>query len=172
MKYNTTYLSVPIFDLDWFTLPIENDNDYNGLLLSGGGGSTKSGVKNQIQIMREISKDSDKYEAIQQLETDNEKNSSLCSGVSSGEINSHSIICVTIVNLCRIYKVSTKSNEDKTANKTNQLYFTQVGEFVADFATEASVNCSIIIPSGMIITGGDDSICRIWDVNTYNGRNL
>ena len=28
MKYNTTYLSVPIFDLDWLTLPIENDNDY------------------------------------------------------------------------------------------------------------------------------------------------
>lgn len=184
MKYNTTYLSVPIFDLDWLTLPIENDNDYNGLLLSGGGGSTKSGVKNQIQIMRETSKGGDKYEAVQQLETDSDSNSRLCSGVSSGEINSHSSICVTIVNLCRIYKVSTKSNSNeeqnvnktnnndnnssKSSNKNNQLYFTQVGEFVADFATEASVNCSIIIPSGMIITGGDDSICRIWDVDTSN----
>ena len=168
MKYNTTYLSVPIFDLDWLTVPIENDNDYNGLLLSGGGGSTKSGVKNQIQIMREISKGGDKYEAVQQLETDSDSNSSLCSGVSSGEINSHSIICVTIVNLCRIYKVSTNTNGEQKDTKKNQLSFTQVGEFVADFATEASVNCSVIVPSGMIITGGDDSICRVWEIASYD----
>lgn len=159
MKYNITYLKVPTFDLDWLTIPIDNDNDENVILLPGGGGSTKSGVKNQVQIMREITKGGDKYALVQSLETDNDNSSSLCSGISTGEINSHTIICVILCKLCRLYEVTI----DKENKKFN---FNQVGEFQADFADDAAVNCSIIIPSGMIITGGDDGICRIWEVDS------
>ena len=159
MKYNITYLKVPTFDLDWLTIPIDNDNDEHAILLPGGGGSTKSGVKNQVQIIRETSKGSDKYAVAQGLETDSDISSSLCSGISTGEINSHNVICVTLCKFCRLYEVTI----DKEKSNFN---FNQVGEFQADFAEDAAVNCSIIIPSGMIITGGDDGICRIWDVNS------
>jgi len=158
MKYNITYLKVPTFDLDWLSIPIDNNNDESVILLPGGGGSTKSGVKNQVQIMRDLTK-CDKYTLEQSLETDNDISSSLCSGISTGEINSHSVICAILCKFCRLYEVTI----DKDKKSFN---FNQVGEFQADFADDAAVNCSIIIPSGMIITGGDDGICRIWEVDS------
>jgi hypothetical protein len=73
-------LSVPSFDLKWCSL----FEDSNLLLLCGGGGGTKSGVKNQLQIVRII--DPSKIEVVTSYITDDETTRRLCCGVATGKI--------------------------------------------------------------------------------------
>lgn len=77
-------LSVPSFDLKWCSLFEDN----NLLLLCGGGGGTKSGVKNQLQIVRII--DPSKIEVVTSYITDDETTRRLCCGVATGKIG----VCV------------------------------------------------------------------------------
>lgn len=43
-------LPVPVFSLSWFNSSNDKDADISHVLLPGGGGSTKSGIKNQVMI--------------------------------------------------------------------------------------------------------------------------
>lgn len=72
-------INVPAFGLSWSSHP--EDSASNILLLPGGGGSTRSGVKNQI-IIASLSEDKIDFKPIHL--TDTEKRSSLCSGISLG----------------------------------------------------------------------------------------
>lgn len=78
---NTTRLRVPTFDLVWLEDDLEG---ISYLLAPGGGGSARSGVRNQVQIIRRSSKYG--FDLIGGIETDTEGRNFLCSGVSSGEI--------------------------------------------------------------------------------------
>jgi WD40 repeat protein len=41
----------------------------------------------------------------------------------------------------------------------------KMSEFKADFSTGGTVTCACILPSGHMVTGGDDGICRLWAIN-------
>ena len=73
-------LNVPSFDLVWLSL---TNNDHVALI-AGGGGSFKSGVKNQIQIARVH--DADKVEVLESYITDEDTKRRLCCGLACGRI--------------------------------------------------------------------------------------
>ena len=73
-------LNVPSFDLTWLNL---NENDQVALI-AGGGGSFKSGVKNQIQIAR--IHDADKVTFLTSYITDEDTQRRLCCGLACGRI--------------------------------------------------------------------------------------
>jgi hypothetical protein len=70
-------LNIPTFDLVWC-----NFRSDNFVLLSGGGGSARSGVKNQVLFAKSIS--NKKYSFLNGYLTDSEGKSSLCSGLCCG----------------------------------------------------------------------------------------
>jgi hypothetical protein len=79
-------LKVPTFDLNWIECN-GSDGNFNFLLLPGGGGSTKSGVKNQIIVAQyHDEKDPSTVELKDSFLTDTATRSSLCSGISVGNL--------------------------------------------------------------------------------------
>lgn len=50
MSVSYSRLPVPVFNLSWVSSTEENEPDRSHILLPGGGGSTKSGIKNQVMI--------------------------------------------------------------------------------------------------------------------------
>ena len=83
-------LTIPSFDLCWLTLP---DID-PVILIPGGGGSTKSGVLNAIQIAR-LAKNN--FEMLPSLQTDIDDKSNLCSAISSGIIRVRFILILPVL---------------------------------------------------------------------------
>lgn len=77
---NVHRLKVPSFDLTWLSL---TENDHVALI-AGGGGSFKSGVKNQIQIGRVH--DADKVTFLDSYITDEDNSRRLCCGLATGRI--------------------------------------------------------------------------------------
>ena len=77
---NVHRLKVPSFDLTWLSL---TENDHVALI-AGGGGSFKSGVKNQIQIGRVY--DADKVTFLDSYITDEDTVRRLCCGLATGKI--------------------------------------------------------------------------------------
>jgi hypothetical protein len=73
-------LEVPSFDLTWLNLT----NFDEVALVAGGGGSFKSGVKNQIQIARVH--DADKVTFVESFITDEDTKRRLCCGLACGSI--------------------------------------------------------------------------------------
>lgn len=138
-------LKVPTFDLCWLNTSDEN----NLLLLPGGGGSTKSGVINQIQIasfVKKVFNFSDSYE------TDHDGKSNLFSAISSGLLKNKQIVCGCSDNFCTIFEV--KYDE--------KIRISRLIQFQAELETESSLNCCCILPSGGIVTAGDNGNCKIW----------
>ncbi len=77
---NVHRLKVPSFDLTWLSL---TEHDHVALV-AGGGGSFKSGVKNQIQIGRVY--DADKVTFLDSYITDEDTVRRLCCGLATGRI--------------------------------------------------------------------------------------
>lgn len=151
-------LEVPSFGLVWLTLDDSTEDAF--VLIPGGGGSTKSGVKNQIQIGRVIDDKIGGIKFLKRFETDVDGKSVLCSGVAVGTCMGTKVVCALLDNICAIL----------TAEKTgDDLVLTRVTDFKADFSEDGSVNCACILPSGHIVTGGDDGICRLWAVGYIAG---
>ena len=146
-------LEVPSVGLVW--LQTDESTGESFVLIPGGGGSTKSGVKNQIQIGRTIKNKIGGFEFLKKFETDIDGKSVLCSGVAVGTCMGTKVVCAFLDNHCAILTVK-KVGED--------LLMTRVVDFKADFSEDGSVNCACILPSGHVVTGGDDGICRLWAV--------
>lgn len=148
-------LEVPSFGLAW--LNIDDSTGESVVLIPGGGGSTKSGVKNQIQIGHYITGDSTGgFEFLKSFETDMKDGKSvLCSGVAVGTCMGTKVVCAFLDNHCAILTVNKIGNE---------LILKRVVDFKADFSEDGCVNCACVLPSGHIVTGGDDGICRLWAV--------
>jgi WD40 repeat protein len=152
-------LEVPSFGLVWLTIDDTRGDAF--VLIPGGGGSTKSGVKNQIQIGRIIDDKIGGMKFMKRFETDVDGKSVLCSGVAVGTYMGTKIVCALLDNICAIL----------TAEKVgDDLVLKRVADFKADFSEDGSVNCACILPSGHIVTGGDDGICRLWAVGYINNE--
>ncbi len=78
-------LKVPSFDLNWMTVKGLDNESAGVLLIPGGGGSTKSGVKNQIQLISDDFNSAITF--FDSFETDDDNTNQLCSGICSGLIN-------------------------------------------------------------------------------------
>jgi WD40 repeat protein len=149
-------LTVPSFDLTWLELL---DGEAPVVLIPGGGGSTKSGIFNQIQIAAFDGKVG--FKLLKSHMTDEEGKSNFCSAVSSGSLGGKPIVCAVIDDTCQLLVARRVEGEVILVKKT---------EFKADFNTEfASVNCCFI-GSQHVITGGEDGVCRLWKINIQEGN--
>lgn len=152
-----TRLRVPAFDLTWIQLL--PDTEPSHVVLAGGGGSAKSGVKNQLVVMQQDSV-SGSFLNTQSLETDTPTKSVLCSGVASGFLNGEAVVSALLGEQCLLLSVG--------QSKDGPLTFTRKVEFVADRAKDdACVHCCAI-KYDCVATGGEDGFCRIWKVDTDN----
>ena len=90
MASATYRLKVPAFDLSWYEYINPKDNlPYVYLLMPGGGGKAKSGVKNQIMLSRchyDIHSKEKEFQFLDGHLTDTEGLSALCNGISHGKI--------------------------------------------------------------------------------------
>jgi hypothetical protein len=82
-------LKVPAFDLTWY----EGENDRYYILLPGGGGSTKSGVKNQVMVAKYRSRATtssftthDDIVFEESFLTDSSEVAGLCNGLNIGTV--------------------------------------------------------------------------------------
>mmetsp|Transcript_9078 Transcript_9078/g.15051 ORF Transcript_9078/g.15051 Transcript_9078/m.15051 type:complete len:494 (+) Transcript_9078:43-1524(+) len=147
-------LLVPSFDVAWCAL----SEDDQVALIAGGGGSFKSGVKNQIQIARVY--DGDKVTFMDSYITDMESNRRLCCGLACGTIGEHSVVVALLDSDCVILAL------EMNADSSSVVSFTQKADFRADFATEdSSLNCCLVTRTGLVVTGGEDHICRVWRID-------
>lgn len=78
-------IPVPSFDLHWYDAVPESVTNY--ILLPGGGGSAKTGVKNQIMVTEYQDNDKTQIQFRESCFTDTETSASLCSGVSTGNLS-------------------------------------------------------------------------------------
>lgn len=76
-NYKVDRLKIPTFDLAWVKY-----SDIAFVLMSGGGGSAKSGVKNQVLVQRHGG--GHKFELVNGYFTDEGSRLGLCSGVAVG----------------------------------------------------------------------------------------
>jgi WD40 repeat protein len=164
-------IQVPSFDLHWFDEIPEGVHNY--IFLPGGGGSAKTGVKNQIMVAEYQDEDKAQIQFRESCFTDTETRSSLCSGISSGSLPNNSkdqevsIACALIDNFCSIYKLSQSKNNDTEGG----LQFDKICEFAADFHEQEPVlNVSIVTSTGCIVTGGDDTVVRVWALKESNSK--
>ena len=147
-----TRLAVPSFDLVWVNL---NDGKEPLLLIPGGGGSTKSGVKNQIQVARYDG--SRGFAMMESFMTDVEDKSNFCSAIATGILDGKAIVCAVVDDTCLIFHAARAED--------GELRLTKMTEFKADFNKDyASVNCCLVA-SKHILTGGEDHACRLWSLS-------
>ncbi len=85
-----SYIKVPTFDLCFIQLT--ENGPASHVIFAGGGGSAKTGVKNQLVVAKRNYADG-RFQCIQFFETDSKERSVLCSGVYSGFINVSIWIC-------------------------------------------------------------------------------
>lgn len=191
-------LKVPAFDLAWLDLDSADGKHHQPLaLLPGGGGSTKSGVKNQIQL---VSPDDAGlvYTCLEGFLTDTDDDrsggsSGLCSGISTGTLsNGVQVICTLIDDRFLLLGVEKSNSEPSTIalssskmKEKSSYIFTRLAEVKADFSTEMpTVNCCCVVSIATvecldticrkvthdyIVTGGQDGVVRLWKVSPENG---
>lgn len=150
-------LNCPCFDLVWVVLSKEDGNKHPVAIVCGGGGATKSGVKNQLQIMEYAGENG--FELVQSLETGDK----LCCGLSTATIKNDVIVCVSVDGSCVVYTCNLDAN--------GKVGFTKRAEFVADFRDNfGSVNCTAAFLDHKnrtcVLTGGDEGVCRLWVMET------
>jgi hypothetical protein len=85
MTTSVKHLKVPAFDLTWYEI-IQNDRPYVFVLIPGGGGSAKTGVKNQIMMGKAAYPPGKEFEFEDSYLTDADGLTSLCTGVTYGVI--------------------------------------------------------------------------------------
>ena len=147
-------LKIPVFDLAWLS-----SSSKSFLLIPGGGGSTQSGVKNQIIVAKLPPGTSMKeFDLTDNFLTDSELSSSACFGVSCGSLFQKPIISALIGDTCALLSVEITDNKPDLTRRV---------QFKADFSSEMpSVNCSLVIESlSLVVTGGEDAIIRLWRVD-------
>lgn len=150
-----TKLQVPSFDLNWLVLP--NSGDVV-VLIPGGGGSSKTGVNNILQVAKPTG--SGVFEFLASYST----GLKLCTSVSSGLVEkADSNIIIT----CLGYDDGTCTLLETFKGKDGlNIEFRELTSFQADFSVEFScINCSQIFCNGTIATGGEDGVCRLWKLS-------
>ena len=181
-----TRLQVPSFDLEWLQLPskMEITNEESNfststanefvVLIPGGGGSAKTGVKNMVQVAKPTR--SGVFEYLRSFDT----GVKLCTSVSSGLVEKAdaniTVVCLGFDDgTCTLLEVSINEEAPK-ADKNNVYYspdieFIELTSFRADLAVKDSfIKCSQIFLNGTIATGGEDGVCRLWKLSHNDQR--
>ena len=192
-----------VFDLFWLEDSNASDNasssgDDNSqvlkpadavMMLPSGGGSSSTGVKNQVQLLRVLNDQS--IYTTQGFETDGQKKvgSGICSsGSTTTLLDGTRILCTLIDDRCLVTSVlvnpsyskpdksapssSSKVKSDKRPLPSSGLAFTHLADFRADFSmTDARVHsccfATVSTPaytSDVLVTGGNDGCIRVWGV--------
>ena len=143
-------LEVPSFDLSWLPL----DGNDAAVFVPGGAGAGHG--KNLIQITKNVVDIKRGVEFSNAYETEARGRNLVCTGVFAGSCSGEHVLCALLDNTCAIL----------TAMKVgNEVQLKKMAEFKADFSSGGTVTCACILPSGHIVTGGDDGICRLWAIN-------
>ncbi len=168
MKYYTQ-LKAPAFDIHWIYFPNNQDSkdgDHRLAIVSGGGGSAKTGVLNMIDIMK-LGEDN-VFASIGHIATGN----STCISVAFLEKYSKNNENTAIIaggfdnGNCAIYSIKAK---DAKISGVDTL---KLCEFQADFSESdyKSVNCVEFFDQQHLITGGEDGVVRLWKLDTSNRK--
>jgi hypothetical protein len=98
LDMNSHRLKVPAFGLTWYEVEDEKSSDHSShlVLIPGGGGSTKSGIKNQIMVAKHDNSTKEKLSFLDSYFTDSDNLTSLCTGIAYG----------TVLVLCLIHGLS------------------------------------------------------------------
>ena len=148
-------LLCPCFDMTWVEFPGKDKIAY--AMLPGGGGGARTGVKNQIQVMKFAGKSG--FELVQSFDAD----SKLCCAISSATLSEEVILCAAVDKTCILYSLTLGSDK--------KVIFLKKTEFNADFGSDPAscINCSCIFQSSekdiVLITCGDDAIVRVWNLD-------
>ena len=152
---------------------VSTDNDFV-VLVPGGGGSAKTGVKNMVQVAKPTK--SGVFEFLKSFDT----GAKLCTSVSSGLIEKADanmiVACLGFDDgTCTLVEISV-NEEAPRADKNNVYYspdieFVELISFKADFAVKDSfIKSSQIFLNGTIATGGEDGVCRLWKLSHNDQR--
>jgi len=159
-------LAAPSYDVDWLTLSDKSRGDY--ALIAGGGGTGNTGVKNQVQVAAYSGKG--EFEFLRSFETDSEGRQRFCSGVCHGVIDGVTVVCALLETDVLLLSVAQAKGEE--GQQQQSLEMSRLVEFKADFAEkEPSVNCACVTKEGRIVTGGEDSVVRVWSMVGGNDSN-
>ncbi len=186
-KGSKQILKVPAFDLTWLDF---DNGDEAVALVPGGGGSTKSGVKNQIQIVSPDEK-ALTYTCLEGYLTDSggeggDGTTGLCSGASTGTLkNGVTVVCTLIDDKFLLLAVdiaggsssspsskssSTPSSSSRSPSSSSSkaktplsFAFTRLAEVKADFSDNGNGVISTVNTSCIVnVTKVEclDTICR------------
>eukprot|EP01039_Chlorochromonas_danica_P005965 gene5965-6569_t len=159
------YLPAPAFGLTWFQ-PVEKEKEENRdplsspstayVLMPGGGGSAKTGVKNQIMIasMNSKAKRQDQVKLVDGFITDTEDKRDFGCGIAQG----------TILNRCVLYTACPKEESEGCPLKFEQQVELAAAPAPANETDETDLNCCLISDEGLVIAGGDYKVVYVWEI--------
>mmetsp|Transcript_30612 Transcript_30612/g.33447 ORF Transcript_30612/g.33447 Transcript_30612/m.33447 type:complete len:428 (-) Transcript_30612:87-1370(-) len=156
-------LKVPAFDLSWYEFA-HKEQPHVFLLMPGGGGSTKSGVKNQIILAKSEYPGGNELEFVDPYLTDSDGVMALCTGIAHGVIQGKDMILALVDAFCLVLEVS--MDEEKKS-----LRFERRVRFQVDFHEETpSANTCLIMSFGAVVTAGEDGTVRTWLIDEEKGE--
>lgn len=141
-------LQVPSFDLTWFKT---EGNCY--CLVTGGGGSAKTGVRNQIQIFKYD--DDINLKLHSYFETTVNELSRFCFGLYSGNCSGHSLL-IGLLDYDFLLLENIGNSPDQP------ILLSTISVF--RFSSNESISCGSIHGSGYILIGGEKSKISVWKV--------
>lgn len=142
-------LDVPSFDVTFLAIGEGGQVGEATVLVPGGAGGSN---KNVIQITKSM----DIRRGFEFSKPYDTGRNFPCTTVVAGSCSGEHVICALLDNSCAIL----------TANKVgSEVQLKKMSEFKADFSKDGTVTCACILPSGHMVTGGDDGICRLWAIN-------
>lgn len=151
-----TALKIPAFDLSWLTVLHEGEFE-EVILIVGGGGSAKTGVPNCIQVAKRGKKFGELM-FLKDYHTDSMALSISCIQDGVSFINMQLVLVGLEGGACKLLTATKNTNDEN-------IYFSELASFQADFCEikeESSIDCSLILKNGKIVTGGHDGVCRLW----------
>ena len=154
---------LPSFDVS----PLRGDSKEGGdvLLISGGGGKTKSGVLNSIEVARGGPRGLE-------YENGHETGVHLCNSLATGKWGTDEFIAGGFSGDCGVYAVTREGSG---------IRLNEVVRFKADFSTSedgADLKCSCFVTRGTaddssddmhLVTGGEDGTVRLWKLIASKG---
>jgi WD40 repeat protein len=148
---STTAVEHAPFDLTWLQLVEGGSGGGESSIFIPGGSS-----KNVIQVTKAVDVKRG-LEFSKAYDTEVRGKNLPCRGVISGFVSSEPVVCSLMDNACAILTAVKGNNGDVQLKK--------MSEFKADFSSGGMVTCACILPSGHMVTGGDDGVCRLWAIN-------
>ena len=150
-QYRSSDLEINPYDLSWLPSSGDESGTIDAVVAIVGlnvAGSVKGG-RSQIVIGKNIDLQKG-FQFSKGFEPDSRK---ACTKIVSCICPNEIFICALIENMCVLLTPSRSGND---------IILRKNVEFKADFSSGGIVTCACILPSGHIVTGGDDGICRLW----------